>query len=248
MLTPHEAAQRGRRVEFHVTVKAIDVVTLPALNDDFAARLTKDEEPSLTLLQLRMRIRENYQRSLEDQYRRDYMGRVLDAVTEGAMLKYPEAIVADQIEDMIKDFDQRLRQRNITLQDYMKIYNVDLNALYDQYRPSADRMVRRGLVVRALVDAEKLQIDEARVLTAIDSMFNTGDDQQRQQLRQLVMQNADYLNEIRSDVLRDQVFDRLYAIARGETVGLPTTPAEALSDTSQSNDNPDENQQEEPSE
>ena len=49
----------GKTVRYYVDVKKIETLTLPELTDDFAARVTKDEEKPLTLLELRIRAREN---------------------------------------------------------------------------------------------------------------------------------------------------------------------------------------------
>ena len=64
----------GKPVKFDVTIKKIESMTLPELNDDFAARVSEKEQRGdgeediepLTLLQLRMRIREDLQKEAEE--------------------------------------------------------------------------------------------------------------------------------------------------------------------------------------
>ena len=60
----------GRKISFSVDVKKIEVITLPELNDDLAARITQNEEEPLTLLQLRMRVRENLEKEAETSIKR----------------------------------------------------------------------------------------------------------------------------------------------------------------------------------
>ena len=70
----------GRKIKFMVEVKKIELVTLPDLNDDFAARVTKEEDEPLTLLQLRLRMRENLQTELKRRAKSDYSSAILDEV------------------------------------------------------------------------------------------------------------------------------------------------------------------------
>ncbi|MEZ4666682.1 MAG: trigger factor [Anaerolineae bacterium] len=101
----------GKKAAFKVKVKKIENVTLPALNDDLAARITEKEETPLTLLQLRMRTRENLQESAERQAKSDYAGEVLDMLVERATIAFPEAMVDDQTETYLERLDQDFRRQ-----------------------------------------------------------------------------------------------------------------------------------------
>ncbi|MEP7290582.1 MAG: trigger factor, partial [Chloroflexota bacterium] len=88
----------GKTVKYYVDVKKIESLTLPDLTDEFAARVTKDEEKQLTLLELRMRVRENLKSRLEENYKSEYVRKALDQIVEGADIRFPEAMVADQVD------------------------------------------------------------------------------------------------------------------------------------------------------
>lgn len=216
----------GRRVKFSVTVKKIENITLPALNDEFAARVTADErqedEEPLTLLQLRMRMRENLEKAMLDRAQSEYAERVLDAVVKGATIKFPEEMVEDQIEGMIREFENDLRRQGITLDYYTRVTGRTNDDLANDFRDSARRIVQRSLVIRELLTAEKINITEDDVqeevrkfasqlgpqADAIIEMFSGG------QLR----------DNIRSNLLQNRMMERLGAIARGEAPDLDAEP------------------------
>ena len=205
----------GKPVEFNVTVKKIETVTLPELTDDFAARVTADEEKPLTLLELRIRVRENLVKMAEDRYRNDFMTRAIDALVEKAEIAFPEAMVMDQVQDMLEDLDQRLRQQGITLNDYMQIYRKSVDDFYKEYREPAEKMLKRSLVVREIVNREGLQVSDESVAAEIDKMVERFDEDRRDDVRKL-FDNPSMRDNVVNDLLRDKVVDRVVAIARGE--------------------------------
>ncbi|MFN8529868.1 MAG: trigger factor [Anaerolineae bacterium] len=217
---------RGRKVKFEVTIKKIESFTMPELTDDFAARVTASEEKPLTLLELRVRTRQNLIETGERRYKSQYANEALDKIVQGATIKYPEEVVQDEVERSLQRFDQQLRQQSrMTLQDYLKIARTDVNALYQQFRPSAVKTVERALVLRELLRAEGVQVSDERVTEEIDKIIGTYDEATRDQIRNL-FNSPDMRESVLDDLLTNAVMDRVVAIAKGEAPELPA-PAEA---------------------
>lgn len=230
----------GRNARFHVTIKKVETITLPALNDDFAARMTKlvmgeaperpegEEEKSLTLLELRMRVRENLQKAAEQRARSEYAQQALEKMVEQADISYPEAMVSDQIEDYLERVDRDLRQRGLTLDDYMRITGKTRENLYEDYRETAVSNLERSLVLREIVQGEDISVDEPAVSEEVERILD-GYGAQGEQLRSL-FDNPNMRASVRSDLLEQRVFDRIVAIAKGEAPELNATPALVESD------------------
>ncbi len=221
----------GKRARFEVTVKKIEAVTLPVLNDDFAARVTAAEaadetvategeapaEP-LTLLQLRIRMREDIQRAEEEQARAEYARKVLDQMVEAATIHYPQEMLDEQIEEMLKELDSNLRRQGVTLEDFMRIMGKSKEQLSAEYEQPAVNLLRRSLTLRELVMQEKLSVSDEDVqgeivrlaervggqVDMIMQMFNSG-----------IMRD-----NILNNLLQQRVLERIAAIARGEAPEL----------------------------
>lgn len=219
----------GKTVRYYVDVKKVENMTLPELTDEFAARVTKDEEKPLTLLELRMRVRDNLVTMNEDNYRNEYVRKALDQITEQAEVKFPEAMVVDQVDRFLQDFDQRLRQQGITLQDYMKIYQKTPDDLYNDYKESAASTVRRSLVLGEIATAEALAVTEEKVDEQIEKMVGQFDEDRQDAIRQMFLTQATMRDSVRSDLMRDAVLERITEIAKGEAPTI-TTPEEPQSE------------------
>ncbi len=244
----------GKTVKYYVDIKKIETMTLPELTDEFAARVTQDEEKPLTLLELRMRVRENLKNVTDENYRNEYVGKVLDQIVAGAEIKFPEAMVVDQVDSFLQDFDRRLRQQGITLQDYMKIYQKSPDDLYNDYRENAEQTVRRSLVLREIANVEQLAVTDERIDEQIEKIVGQFDDERQDAVRSMFSAQPNMRDSVRSDLLRDEVLDRIAAVARGEapTISVPeaaspeetpgeeTIPAAAADEAAPSEDAPNE--------
>jgi len=231
----------GKTVKFDVTVKKIENVTRPALNDELAARVTAEEEKPLTLLELRMRVRENMQRDLEKQTNEEYGNRALDAMVEQAEIKYPEAMVMDQVQQLLQRLDDNLRQNRLTLNDYLQIYRRSINDLAAEYRPAAENIVRRSLIMREVGLAEKLDISDEALNARLDEMLDVVDEAEKAQARELLA-NDMMRDSVRENMMRERIMERITAIARGEEPELgteetaPTESTEAAEEPVSSDD------------
>lgn len=212
----------GRKVHFHITVKKIESITLPALTDEFAARVTADEEKPLSLLELRIRVRENLQKMAEDRYKSDYADQALEAMIEVADVRYPEAMVVEETERLLQQFDQNLRQRGLTLNDYMRIIGKTKDDLMNDYRDAAVRSLKRGLVLREVVENEKLTVSEQGVVEEIDRILERFEENRRDDLRKLFDQPG-MRDNVRNDLMMETVLNRIVAIAKGEAPEVEAT-------------------------
>ena len=215
----------GQEVEFDVTVKRVQTVTLPELNDDFAARVTESEDEPLTLLQLRMRIRDNLKHQAEDEVESEYADEVLDKIIDGARVAYPEALITDQLEHMLEHLDRDLHQRGLTLKDYMRVTGKTREDLHVDYREDAIKTIQRTLVTQQLMVDEQLQVTEEQIDAEIDAaMAQFGD--QAAAFRS-VYDRPEMRENIARQLLNRAVYDRIIAIARGETIEAPAATDEA---------------------
>jgi trigger factor len=196
---------------------------LPALNDDFAARVTAEEEKPLSLLELRMRVRENLQKAADQRKKSEYAQQALDKMVEQAAISFPDALVNDQIEDYLERLDRDLRQRGLTLDDYMRITGKTREDLYNDYRETAVMNLKRSLVLREVVQAEGLEVEEQAINEEIERILSQFGEQ-AEGLRSM-FENPNMRNNVRNDLLEQHVLDRIVAIAKGEAPEPDAAPA-----------------------
>ncbi len=205
----------GRKVMFHVTVKNIEAVTLPDLDDDLARKITEasGDEP-LDLEGLRKRTREDLEKEALQNAKSEYGDKVLEKIVEGADIAFPELMTEERIEDMLRDLDQNLQQQGMNLDSYMRITGTTKESLQEQYFDNAVESVERTLVLRELVTAQNIEIGDEQIEKHLDSMmmqFGAQGDQFRS-----LIDTPQMRENILNQLLMDNIMTQLVAIGQGK--------------------------------
>ncbi len=219
----------GKKAEFKVKIKKIENVTMPSLNDDLAARITEKEEKPLSLLELRVRTRENLQESTAQQAKSNFAGEALDALVDRATVAFPEEMVEDQTESYLERLDQDFRRQGLTLEDYMRITNKTKDQLKADYREIAVKNLKRALVLREIRQSETIDIPESAIDAEIDKMLLQFGEQAAS-LRGM-LDTPQMRENIKNDLMEQGTLDRVVAIAKGEAPELNAPAAEEVSST-----------------
>lgn len=208
----------GKEATFTVTVKKVEAYEKPELNDDLAKLAGPDFE---TLEDLKASIRSSAEAGEKNRLENEYVTQVLDAVVEMSTLNYPPVVVEDQINSMLQDTEQRLRQLGIdSFETFLRQTNQSMEDYRERLRPEATKIARRNLVLSELVKEENLTVSDEEIEGQIKSMI--GADLEEGEASASAKALADMLRQgagrtmIVSQILTNKAIKRLLSIARGE--------------------------------
>ncbi len=205
---------------FNVKVEEVKSRTLPVLNDEFAKQVTEGEKE--TLLDLRIDVRQQLQDAAKREAEGKFADEVLEKLVEQATVKYPEEMLHEYIDDILKNLDRNLRERGLSLDDYKKLEKKDDAALHEEYRDTALKRMKRALILGEIVNKEQLDVDDADVLAQIDKM-SAQFGEQAAVFKQMLMR-PETKSSIAMDLLTQRALERLVAIARGENPEIGPVP------------------------
>ncbi len=207
----------GRRVSFIVTIKDIEAIAIPDLDDEFAKRVCRDRGyEAQDLAGLREAIREDLAREALEKAATEYSEKVLNAIVEGAEIEYPDLMLEHQIDEMIRDFEGNLQQQRLNLDDYLRLTKSSQDDLREQYHESATHALRHTLVMRELVSAQDIEIsDDDFELRLGNIIAGYGDNPA---LRQ-VFDSPQMRGNIRNELVLNHLNAHLFAIGQAEDTG-----------------------------
>jgi trigger factor len=192
-------------------------MTLPALNDEFAQTVSEGKQQ--TLLEYRMKVREDLQAEMDRMVENAYAEEALDLLTEGADMAYPEIMVQEYIDEILKELENNLQERGLSLDQFLALEKTNKENLRATYRDLAMRRLERSLALGSLVANEQLTVTDEDVDQAIDRMLeNLGD--QAATFRKL-FSNEQSRSNIAMDLIKDRALARLTRIMKGEAPPLP---------------------------
>jgi len=210
---------RGKTARFHVVCHEVKSRFVPEWTNDVARSLGDFED----LLDLRQKARQGLIRQAQDRAESDYREKVLNAVVEGATVEYPPQILEEELTDLLRDLEARLRSQKLSLADYLKIQKKTEKEIRGELEPSARARIKRGLVISEVAEVDKIEATEDEVTAEIGRMVEQSKDI-GESLRK-VFDTPTGRRRIAVDLVTEKAMRRLASIARGEAEAIPTPEA-----------------------
>ena len=143
---------KGTPVVFNCKLHPIKRKERPAADDDFA----KDVSEYDTLDELKASIKDKLQKKADEDTDRQIEEQLVDVLIANTEAEIPECMYDARIEDMASDFENRLAQSGLTLDEYLKYTGADKDAFLAGFKPQAERQVRVRLALEAIAQAENI--------------------------------------------------------------------------------------------
>ena len=147
----------GKEAEFKIKLHEIKTKELPEVDDEFV----KDVSEKETLEEYKAELRETIAKRLEDEAEKDVNDKIADKLIELVQGEIPEAMFENQTNDMIREFDMRLRSQGLDMKTYMQYMGMDNESLKDNYREEAERRVKLRLALETIAKKENIEATEA---------------------------------------------------------------------------------------
>ena len=207
----------GKQAQFHVKINNVQGYEKPELDDALAQLVGPDYA---TLEDLRQSIRDSLEEEESNRARSRYIDKVLDALVEASEIDHPPAVIEDQIDAMMQDMDQRLRQFGL---DGMNAFLRQTNQSEEQYReqlqPEAAKIALRNLVLSEVIKQEGIEASDEDIEERVKQLVGVDENGE---INESSAELADMLrygagrNMIISQVLTESAIALLQALARGE--------------------------------
>jgi trigger factor len=213
-------ALKGAAVEFAITVTAVAEQKLPELDDAFFVKygvLDGGEE------KFRSEVTSNMVRELESAIKGKVKNQVMDALVEAhAELQLPKQLINQEIQLL----------RNQMMQQFGgQADNLDLSSLLpdDMFNDQAERRVRLGLVLNAVIEKEGITADADKVKETIEGFAATYEDPK--EVIDYYYGNQDQLQQIQAMIVEDLVVEKL--LEQGTVTEKAVSYEEALAPAAQ---------------
>ena len=151
-------------LRFRILVKEVQARILPDLDDDLVRSASEFE----TVAEFRDDVTERLTELKTAQVRMLLRERVSEAAAGLVVADLPEALIVAEIDRRLGDFDKVLQNQNGTLEGYLEATGQTTEELRDQLREPAEQNVRLDLALRAVADAQELEVDDADLQAEAD--------------------------------------------------------------------------------
>ncbi|WP_353948086.1 trigger factor [Sporolactobacillus sp. Y61] len=156
----HAEELKGKKATFKVKVHEIKQKQLPKLDDEFAKDVDDDVD---TFDALKEKIKNHLKEHREQDAVNSKRDSVVEQASENAEIDIPEVMITNEQDNMLKEFEQRLKAQGLSLDMYTKLSGTNKDALRDQMKADAEKRVRANLTLEAIAKAENIEPAEEEV-------------------------------------------------------------------------------------
>ena len=164
----HAEDLKGQKAIFKIKVNEVKEVKIPELDKDFFEDLGMegiDSEESL-----RKQVTENIEAHKEHHAEDHFIDSLLEKAMEGMTVDVPEAMVTEEVDRMLRQYEENLKMQGITLEQFYQFTNSDEAALKDQMKEEALKRVKERLLLEAIKEQDKIEATEEEVEKEADSL------------------------------------------------------------------------------
>lgn len=152
----HSEDLKGKEAVFAVEINEIKKTQLPKIDDEFVKDTTEFETLEELKNDIRAKAAENKKKSAEDAMKNE----VVEKLAENIEVEIPEVMVKNEVDNMLKDFENNLRYQGMDLNTYYQYTGTSKEILEDQMKEDAEKRVRISLAVDAVSKSEGVEATE----------------------------------------------------------------------------------------
>ena len=149
----------GKDAVFKVKLHEIKKKELPKLDDEFA----KDVSEFDTLDELKADIKSKQEKQNEEKAKYETQEAVVKALCENVKVQIPSGMVEMEIDNMIRDIEQRLSYQGLKLEQYLQMMGKTMEDMRKEYEPQAINGIKSRLALEAVIKAEKIKATDKEI-------------------------------------------------------------------------------------
>ena len=146
----------GKAATFKTKLNGIKFEELPALDDEFA----KDVSDFDTLDEYKADIKAKMVQRNENRAEAEVENAIAEALAEKLVAEIPEVMIESEVDNTLRQQDERLRQNGIDLQTYLQYTGGNIEAFRAQLRPGAEKQVKVRLALEKIASLEGITVSE----------------------------------------------------------------------------------------
>ena len=181
----------GKEAVFKCKLNGITMEELPEVDDEFIQDSTEFE----SLEEYRKATLENLKSGAEHDAETAFDNAVMQAIINLVDAPIPNVMFEHRIDALVENFDQMLRQQNMTLDLYLQYTGMDISDFRESNRERAVNEVKLRLALEKIAELENIQVSDEEIDESLAGLAESVKMSVDEVKRRLPMQ--DYIMDMR---------------------------------------------------
>jgi trigger factor len=178
-------ALAGQTIEFAVTLKEIRKEMLPEIDDEFSKHLGPYENLDAVKAAIRNNLETGYAKRTEQELNEQ----IFQALIAKSPFEVPETLVRYELEGILDEAERAFTYHNMSLEEV----GQTREKLAEKYRDTAEKQVRRYLLLNKIIGQESLSLSDDELQAGIAAMAQ-GSNQSVEEINKYYQEKPERLN------------------------------------------------------
>jgi len=152
----HSEELAGKEAIFKCKVHEVKEEELPELDDDFA----KDVSEHDTLDALKKEIFDRIEEAATTASKNQMKNALIEKIFHANEVDVPNMMIEEEIDNMMRDLDQQLKQQGMSLEKYVEYLHKDIIEFRAEFREDAFRKVKTRMLISKIAEQEKIEVSQ----------------------------------------------------------------------------------------
>ncbi len=211
----HSRELEGKDVVFKVKIHDVKGKVVPELDDEFAKRVSEFDNVE--------DFREGVRKQVGDRKalnaRQIEQESAIDKISEASEIDIPEAMLETKSNEMIKEISQQMANQGVSIDQYMKTFNMTPEEFREQIRPEAIKRIKDDLVLDAIVKDAGIEITEEDLEAELKEMSEM-------YMMDLDELKADFTEDEKEQMRKELATRKAFDLVASTMVVVPKAPEE----------------------
>lgn len=194
----HAEELKGKDAVFKCTIHEIKEKQIPEIDDEFAAEVSEFD----TLDEYKADVKAKIKEQKENEGKQKKEDQAVEKAVANATMEIPEAMIDEQVRQMVNEFAQNMQYQGISFEQYCQITGMTLEKIQEETRPQAVKRIETRLVLEAIAKTENIEVTEERLDEEIKKMAESynmeadklkelmGEEEKKQMMEDIAVQDA----------------------------------------------------------
>lgn len=155
----HAKHLAGKKATFQVKLGVVQEREIPVVDDAFAVSLGK----FTSLEKLKENIRQGMFEEQKAKQKAERRTQILDALVKRAEIEYPEILVEEESNRMIREFEMQIQSMGLSFTEYLVQMKKTEDELKKDWVPQAKKRLAAHIILDMLAEEEGIEIDSKDV-------------------------------------------------------------------------------------
>ena len=159
----------GKTVVFDIDVKEIRERKNPELTDELVKKIDKD---CSTVKEWKEKLEKELNERLDQDNKQKKDDAVFGALLDENPIEIPSAMIDQEVNMSLMQFEYSMRQQGMDLNQYMSITNKTEEDLRNDVKESSEKRIQLRKLLEAIIEKEKITVSDDDIQTEIESWKN----------------------------------------------------------------------------